>query len=158
MKKKTPRRLSQLRRWAKDKSGSEAVEAVYVCFGLCLLIMSVMLILGYALQANAMSYAAKRATRHIEVTGQVNSSVLERLMGELMENYNEIGGHIEVTPRNPYLTPGSNKIQLREKFTVHVSGFYTVKVATLSTSGNPLELKLPINVYVLGQSEVYWKH
>lgn len=148
----------KLLRRIKDTDGSQAVEMVYVCAALCFLILSVLLIIGYALQANAISYAAKRATRQIEVLGQYNQSVATRMMREMLANYDEIGGSITATPNSgSWLNSSKKTIQLRDKFTVHVHCTYTVDIGTLAFK-QPLRLRLPIDVYVIGQSEVYWKH
>ena len=150
---------ARIARFHKDTSGSEAVEMVYACVAMSLLVMCIIMILGYALQANALSYAAKRVAREVEVTGQANHESADRLMNSLLDNYREIGGTIDISPNSgSYLNASKKTIQLREKFTVTATGNYIIKIATPSFASNPLEMRLPITVKVIGQSEVYWKH
>ena len=57
----TPISLQQgLRSLWNDRDGSEAIEMVYNMVALVFLVMSAMLIIGYALQTNQVYYAEQR--------------------------------------------------------------------------------------------------
>lgn len=152
MKLPTPKRIMKAIR---DKSGSEALEMVYGCAALCALILSAMMILGYAMQTNNVAYAGKRIARYIEVSGQANQTDLDALLRELLPNASKIGAKVTIEDVS-YVNPAKRTIQLREKFTVHIKAKYPL---TLANPGNftPITFDLPINVYVNGQSEIYWK-
>jgi len=136
-----------------DKSGSEAIEMVYSTFALMILILATMMIIGYALQVNQVSYAAKRVARYIEVSGQADPTDLKILLYELLPNADKIGAKVSV--ENADYVSGT-KIQLRGGFTVKVSAKYDVTLANPG-NGNGIQYSLPITAYVNGQSEVYWK-
>ena len=152
MKLPTPKRIMKAIR---DKSGSEALEMVYGCAALCALILSAMMILGYAMQTNNVAYAGKRIARYVEVSGQANQTDLDALLRELLPNASKIGAKVTIEDVS-YVNPAKRTIQLREKFTVHIKAKYPL---TLANPGNftPITFDLPINVYVNGQSEIYWK-
>lgn len=145
--------LQNIRHAIQDRSGSEAIEMVYSTFALMILILATMMIIGYALQVNQVSYAAKRVARYIEVSGQANPTDLRVLLYELLPNADKIGA--EVSVENADYVSGT-KIQLRNGFTVKVSAKYNVTLVNPG-NGNGIKYSLPITAYVNGQSEVYWK-
>lgn len=136
-----------------DRSGSQAIEMVYATFALMMLILATMMIIGYALQVNQVSYAAKRVARYVEVSGQADPTDLRVLLYELLPNADEIGARVSV--ENADYVSGT-KIQLREGFTIKVTARYDVTLANPG-NGNPIEYSFPITAYVNGQSEIYWK-
>ena len=138
-----------------NKSGSEALEMVYSTFALMLLILSTMMILGYAIQVNQVSYAGKRVARYIEVAGQADQTDIDTLLKELLPNKTKLRATVSVTADN-WENVASRKIQLRENFTVHLSASYPLTLANPGF-GSSYTVRLPINVNVNGQSEVYWK-
>lgn len=144
-----------LKRFAKDENGSEALEMVYSMFVLVVLILCSMLIIGYALQTNQVAYAAKRMARYIEVGGTATQTEMDTLTRELLPNASNIGAHATVENVN-WFNAARGQIQLRETFTVKVTAYYEV---TLMNPGfmDAIGFKLPITVYVNGQSEIYWK-
>lgn len=147
--------IKNIKHAIKNRSGSEALEMVYSTFALMLLILSTMMIIGYAIQVNQVSYAGKRVARYVEVAGQADQTDLDTLLKELLPNQSKLGATVTVTTDN-WENVASRKIQLRENFTVHISASYPLMLANPGY-GSSYTIKLPINVNVNGQSEVYWK-
>lgn len=147
--------VNNIKHAIENKGGSEALEMVYSTFALMLLILSTMMILGYAVQVNQVSYAGKRVARYIEVAGQADQTDIDTLLKELLPNKTELHATVSVTADN-WENVASRKIQLRENFTVHISAEYPLTLANPGF-GSSYTIPLPINVNVNGQSEVYWK-
>ena len=146
------------REFFRDTRGSEAVEMVASVAILCLLVMSLMMILSYTLQANQVAYGAKRIARVIEVSGQVTQSQLDEQAKALIPNWDAINGRIRLANAD-YSDGGDSakgRIQLRHKFNVVIDGTYQVVLANPGFGGQ-ISLPLGIHVNVAGQSEVYWK-
>ena len=149
-----------------NKKGSEVTEMVYSVAMLCILILSVLMILTYAIEVNAVTYAGKRIARMVEITGRedcvddpdqnraYNPGGLNALLDELLENSTEINAVASIT--NVNYVDATRRIQLREPFTVQIRATYTIPLLNPG-NGAPLELRLPITVKVNGQSEIYWK-
>lgn len=149
--------IKNIKHAIENKSGSEVIEMVYSTAALMMLILSTMLIIGYAIQVNQVSYAGKRVARYIEVAGQADQTDMDTLLKELLPNKNHLGATVSVTADN-WENVASRKIQLRENFTVHISASYPLTLANPGDgSAYTFTLGIPINVYITGQSEVYWK-
>ena len=136
-----------------NKSGSEALEMVYSTFALMMLILSTMLIIGYAIQVNQVSYVGKRVARYIEVSGQADQTDIDTLLKELLPNKTKLRATVSVTADN------WKNVALRENFTVHISAAYPLTLANPGDGSayREFEIGIPINVNINGQSEVYWK-
>lgn len=178
--------------WLRNTDGSASVEMVGTVAFICVVIINCMMILGYAIQQNQVSYAAKRLARSVEVSGYITESLTEenQMLKRLLQNADEIQATVMPDTVNSVSVWGRDGsagvtrllIQLREMeadvgrysnpsdFTIHVRAYYTLPLATFGatasgkeqamdedTSTPGIQLKLPINVYVNGQSEVYWK-
>lgn len=178
--------------WLSNTDGSASVEMVGTVAFICVVIINCMMILGYAIQQNQVSYAAKRLARSVEVSGYITESLTEenQMLKRLLQNADEIQATVMPDTVNSVSVWGRDGsagvtrllIQLREMeadvgrysnpsdFTIHVRAYYTLPLATFGatasskeqamdedTSTPGIQLKLPINVYVNGQSEVYWK-
>lgn len=178
--------------WLRNTDGSASVEMVGTVAFICVVIINCMMILGYAIQQNQVSYAAKRLARSVEVSGYITESLTEenQMLKRLLQNADEIQATVMPDTVNSVTVWGRDGsagvtrllIQLREMeadvgrysnpsdFTIHVRAYYTLPLATFGatasskeqamdedTSTPGIQLKLPINVYVNGQSEVYWK-
>ena len=178
--------------WLRNTDGSASVEMVGTVAFICVVIINCMMILGYAIQQNQVSYAAKRLARSVEVSGYITESLTEenQMLKRLLQNADEIQATVMPDTVNSVSVWGRDGsagvtrllIQLRETeadvgrysnpsdFTIHVRAYYTLPLATFGatasgkeqamdedTSTPGIQLKLPINVYVNGQSEVYWK-
>ena len=164
--------------WLRNTDGSASVEMLGSVAVVCVIIVNCMMILGYALQQNQVSYAAKRVARSIEISGYISESLEEEndMLKELLPNADELEARDSSAGRTRLL------LQLREMeqdtstytnpsdFTLHVQAFYTLPLAYFGAEPSDqesaldedaatpsIQLKLPINVYVNGQSEIYWK-
>ena len=142
--------------FAANKSGSEVVEMVYACGALCMLILSVLLIIGYALQVNAVSYAGKRVVRYVEVTGQAKQADLQDMLESLLGNAADIEAKVEVTHVDAWANEREKKIQLRDKFTITITAVYKITLINPGGADN-WDYEVPIRVSINGQSEKYWK-
>ena len=60
----------RIKDFSSNCDGSEAVEMVYNMVALVFLVLSTLLIIGYALQMNQVSYAAQRIARAVEPSKQ----------------------------------------------------------------------------------------
>lgn len=147
--------LKNIKHAIKDRSGSEAIEMVYSTFFLMMLILTSMLIIGYALQVNQVSYAAKRVARYVEVSGQAHQTDIDALLRELLPNAQKIGAKVSIENVD-WFNGTQRTIQLRDGFTVKVTANYDVVLANPS-SGNVMGFSIPITAYVNGQSEIFWK-
>ena len=145
------------RNFIDDTSGSEVVEMVYACGALCMLILSVLLIIGYALQVNAVSYAGKRVVRYVEVTGQAKQSDLQDMLESLLANAEDIEAKVEVTRVDRWANESEKKINLRDKFTITVTAVYKITLINPGGADN-WDFNVPIRVSINGQSEKYWKN
>lgn len=142
----------------RNTDGSEVVEWVYSTMALCAIILSTMLIIGYAIQVNQVSYAGKRIARYIEVSGQANDTDIGNLLAELLPNKGELHANVQVNAQD-WVNPASKTIQLRTPFEVIIKAKYPVELVTANwRETQPLGgAGIPIRVVVEGQSEVYWK-
>lgn len=144
-----------LKRAVSDVFGSETIEFVYAAAVCCFLILSCMLILGYAVQYDNVVHAGKQIARTIEVTGTAKDADISSLVSELLPNSSSIGARYKVTPDGSYISASERRIQLRQKFDVELWATYDIIVA--SSGDSSVNLSLPIYVKIPGQSEVYWK-
>jgi len=146
---------AKMSRFRKNQSGSEALEFVYSAALCCFLILSCLLILGYALQVSSVTYAGKRLARYVEVGGSATQQELNLVMKALLSNAEELNASVSVTPDNGWVNTSQKKIQLREPFTLTIKAYYTVNLIASGTKTIPVSI--PIVVNINGQSEVYWK-
>lgn len=98
-----------------------------------------------------LDYMAKTLVRAVEANGRIDSNI-NALANDLK---NEMG----ITPTvywNASYISGTNKIQLRKKFTLTVKD--TIKIKLFEPSfGNPVTIDIPIEKRFIGISQVYWK-
>lgn len=148
--------------FVKDERGSEAIEMVASMAFLCVVVMSLLMILSYAIEVNHISYAAKRITRGVEITGLATQTTLDQDLHNLIKNADELKLKISVPkPSEGWFNGETGKIQLRQGFEVHIQGEYPLVVANPGLLGEgegaKIALPLPIKVIVGGQVEHYWK-
>ena len=101
-----------------------------------------------------LSYAARRVTREIEISGQVTSATYS-LFNSMKTNTN-IGDDATMSVSADYFNAGAKKIQLRDNFTVTCRTSYRINAFT-PTGGNPVGFDIPIAVRLTGMSEKFWK-
>ena len=135
-----------------SRKASETIEMVATSAIICFVVMNFLMILAYALQLNQISYAAKRIARGVEVSGYTSQYELEQEAASLIPNWDGI------KPHNIHSSK-TGTIQLRDDFTIYISGTYHLKLAQFGQNGmKGIEIGLPMNVKVDGQSEIYWKN
>ena len=146
----------RIKDFSSNCDGSEAVEMVYNMVALVFLVLSTLLIIGYALQMNQVSYAAQRIARAVEVSGEAKQTEIDRLLYELLPNADDIDARLTVSA-DDWVDVSEATIQLRDQFTVNVSANYHVTLINPGF-GDPMDpWSIPIRVKVNGQSEIYWK-
>ena len=142
--------MRRLRQLLKDKRGGEAVSFILTTCMLLCIFTTIITAFAYVSQCYNASYLCRRITRDIEVCGQYKQTEVEQLLNEV-QNDELQNLHVEVDAS--YLT--EKKIQLRQPFSVELTGEYKVKLGQVGS--DTLEIRLPIKCSVSGMSEVYWK-
>lgn len=98
-----------------------------------------------------MDYMAKTLVRAVEANGRIDSNITA-LANELKS---EMGVNPTITWNTEYIS-GTNKIQLRQKFTLTVHDTIDIKLIE-PTFTSPLVISIPIEKKFIGISQVYWK-
>ncbi len=98
-----------------------------------------------------MDYMAKTLVRAVEANGRIDSNITA-LANELKS---EMGVNPIITWNAAYIS-GTNKIQLRQKFTLTVHDTIDIKLIE-PTFTSPLVISIPIEKKFIGISQVYWK-
>lgn len=144
--------------FVKNEKGSEAVEMVASTAFICIMLMSLMMILTYAIQLNQVSYAAKRIVRGIEISGTANPKELDDSLGTFIPNKDALKLKIKADAPDGWYGGTNDKIQLRNHVVVTIEGSYPLLLANPGFGDNMLwVLDLPIRVAVSGQVERYWR-
>lgn len=142
--------VKRLRCLLREKKGDEAVSFLMTTAMLVLIFAVLVSAMIYIMQYYNASYMCRRVVRGIEITGVYDEaetrSLISSLSGSDMED-------IQVQVDAVYYS--GRKIQLRQTFSVTLTGSYRITILTLG--GNPVALDLPIKIKVAGMSEVYWK-
>lgn len=142
--------LKRLQCLLREKKGDEAVSFLMTTAMLVLIFAVLVSAMIYIMQYYNASYMCRRVVRSIEITGVYDEaetrSLISSLSGSDMED-------IQIQVDAVYYS--GRKIQLRQTFSVTLTGSYRITILTLG--GNPVTLDLPITVKVAGMSEVYWK-
>ena len=98
-----------------------------------------------------MDYMAKTLVRAVEANGRIDSNITA-LANELKS---EMGVNPTITWNAAYIS-GTNKIQLRQKFTLTVHDTIDIKLIE-PTFTSPLVIIIQIVKKFIGISQVYWK-
>lgn len=98
-----------------------------------------------------LDYMAKTLVRAVEANGRIDGSITD-LQNQLKS---ELGINPTIAWSTTYIS-GTNKIQIRQKFTLFVSDAVTIKLIEPSFSA-PLSIKIPVNKKFIGISQVFWK-
>ena len=146
----------KLRAFREDRSGSAVIETVYSVAMLCLIIVTAMSLIAYALQISAVNYAAKRITRYVEVTGKAQQTDLDNMLRSLLGNAAEIGAEIYITDVDDWYDFAQKKLNYRGRFSIVIEATYKVPIINAGGGAN-LDISAPITVIIPGQSEIFWK-
>ena len=142
--------LKRLRCLLREKKGDEAVSFLMTTAMLVLIFAVLVSAMIYIMQYYNASYMCRRVVRSIEITGVYDEAEARNLLSSLSGSDME---DIQIQVDAVYYS--GRKIQLRQTFSVTLTGSYRITILTLG--GNPVALDLPITVKVAGMSEVYWK-
>lgn len=98
-----------------------------------------------------LDYMAKTLVRAVEANGRINSDITA-LANDLKS---ELGISPTISWNATYIT-GTDKIQLRKKFTLTIRDTITLKLIEPSF-GPPVAINIPIEKSFIGISQVFWK-
>ena len=142
--------LKRLRCLLREKKGDEAVSFLMTTAMLVLIFAVLVSAMIYIMQYYNASYMCRRVVRSIEITGVYDEAETRNIVAQMesadLENVNVQVDAVYYSGR---------KIQLRQTFSVTLTGSYRITILTLG--GKPVVLDLPITVKVAGMSEVYWR-
>lgn len=98
-----------------------------------------------------LDYMAKTLVRAVEANGRIN--------GDITALANDLKSEFGITPTISWSATyisGTDKIQLRKKFTLTVRDTITIRLIEPSF-GPPVAINIPIEKRFIGISQVYWK-
>ncbi len=142
--------LKRLRCLLREKKGDGAVSFLMTTAMLVLIFAVLVSAMIYIMQYYNASYMCRRVVRSIEITGVYDEAETRNIVAQ-MESADLKNVNVQVDA----VYYSGRKIQLRQTFSVTLTGSYRITILTLG--GNPVALDLPIRVKVAGMSEVYWK-
>ncbi len=142
--------MRRIKKLLKDQRGSEAVSFLLTTAMLICIFATIVTAFVYVSQSYNASYLCRKITRDIEVNGAYNQSQVEKLLTQIE---NDDLKDLQVEVNTNYLA--DKKIQLRDSFTVRLTGSYNIHLIQIGSE--TVELPLPIKVQVRGMSEVFWK-
>lgn len=133
------------------KKGSAFIEVLFQFAIIMSLIFCFITLWKPFIYKQNLDYMAKTLVRAVEANGRID--------GEITALANDLKSEMGVTPtvtwNAPYIA-GTNKIQLRKRFTLTIRDTIQIKIVE-PTFGSPLILNIPIEKKFIGISQVYWK-
>lgn len=148
---------TKLKAFREDRSGSATIETVYSVAMLCLIIVTALSLVAYALQITHVNYAAKRIARYVEIKGQAQQMELDTMMRKLLGNANEIDAEISIESDDwDDAYSAEKKLEYRGRFNIIIKATYKIPIINPGSGAN-LEISAPITVIIPGQSEKFWK-
>lgn len=142
--------VKKLRDLLREKKGDEAVSFLMTTAMLVLIFAVLVSAMIYIMQYYNASYMCRRVVRSIEITGVYDEAETADVISS-MSNSDVEDIHVQVDA----VYYSGKKIQLRQTFSVTLTGSYRITILTLGE--NPVTVDLPIRVKVSGMSEVYWR-
>lgn len=142
--------VRRLRALLIQKKGDGAVSFILTTAMLVLLFATLLSTMIYVMNYYNTGYACRRIVRGIETTGAYDAAYANQIIDQLDSPDLE---DLDVSVNASYFS--GSKIQLRNPFTVTVTGNYIIKILQLGET--PIIVTLPIEVKMSGMSEVYWK-
>lgn len=135
----------------KRKQGSAFIEVLFQFAIIMSLIFCFITLWKPFIYKQNLDYMAKTLVRAVEANGRID--------GEITALANDLKSEMGVTPtvtwNAPYIA-GTNKIQLRKRFTLTIRDTVQIKIIE-PTFGSPLVINIPIEKKFIGISQVYWK-
>lgn len=142
--------VKRLRCLLREKKGDEAVSFLMTTAMLVLIFAVLVSAMIYIMQYYNASYMCRRVVRSIEISGLYDETEAGDLISSMSNSDME---DINIQVDAVYYS--GRKIQLRQTFSVTLTGSYRITILTLGES--PITVDLPIRVKVAGMSEVYWR-
>lgn len=136
----------------KSKKGYTFVWYIFEIILFCALIYTFITIWPIFIQKQNVDHMAKQMIRAAETNGRIDSSITD-LQHELERDFDMELDRVRWTAS--YI-PGTNKIQIKSRFSLTVEDHATVRIMNPSF-GNPLDIDIPIRKTVTGISQVFWK-
>jgi len=142
--------VKRLRCLLREKKGDEAVSFLMTTAMLVLIFAVLVSAMIYIMQYYNASYMCRRVVRSIEISGLYDETeAADMVAGMSNSDMEDINVQVDAV----YYS--GRKIQLRQTFSVTLTGSYRITILTLGES--PITVDLPIRVKVAGMSEVYWR-
>jgi hypothetical protein len=138
-------------RLAKGDSGSFFIDSAIALAVLAAVIFSFLTIPALFVRKQEIDYMARAIARQIERDGRIGDGLYELI--DALEGETGLAPYISW---EGHFTGASQKLQIRDKFTVTVSCELSIKLIE-PTFTAPLRIIVPISKTVSGVSEVYWK-
>lgn len=136
----------------RSKDGEMFYEVIIKTLIVVVFLLTVINLYNVFIRYQNVNYLCKRIVRAIEIEGQVNGNVdtiFDQINNELHLNAN-------YTVKNVSYFDSSQKIQLRDTFTVEVTASYDFEILN-PMFAPPVVVNIPLTVHITGMSEVYWK-
>ena len=138
-------------RFKQKKKASAFIEIIFQFSIIMSLIFCFLTLWKPFIYKQNIDYMAKTLVRSVEANGRID--------GNITALSNELKSEFGITPTvhwSASYISGTNKIQLRKKFTLTVKD--TIKIKLFEpTFGNPVTIDIPIEKRFIGISQVYWK-
>lgn len=135
-----------------DRKGSAYYELIIKTLVVITLMASVMSFLSIFTAYLNLNHMCRRVVRVVELEGQVSDNAYA-IFYRLKE---QTGLSPEMTVEDVEYCGGSQKIQLRDTFTVTMTASYAFTLFKPSFTP-PVQINIPMKVSITGMSEKYWK-
>lgn len=142
--------VKKIKSLLRQRKGDEAVSFLLTTAMLVFIFATLVSAMIYIMQYYNASYICRRVVRSIEVAGQYDEAATMNTVNEMANPGLE---NIKVEIDATYCD--DKKIQLRQSFSATFKASYKITIVELGN--NPIVLYLPIEVKVVGMSEVFWK-
>ena len=135
-----------------DRKGSAYYELIIKTLVVITLMATVMSFLSIFTAYLNLNHMCRRVVRVVELEGQVSNNAYD-VFYRLKE---QTGLSPEMTIEDVQYCDGSQKIQLRDTFTVTMTDSYGFTLFKPSFAP-PVQINIPMKVSITGMSEKYWK-
>ena len=135
-----------------DRRGSAYYELIIKTLVVITLMATLISFLSIFTAYLNLSHMCRRVVRVVELEGQVSDKAYD-VFYRLKE---QTGLSPEMTVENVQYCDGSQKIQLRDTFTITMTYNYAFTLFKPSFAP-PVQINIPMKVSITGMSEKYWK-
>ncbi len=128
------------------------IEIIFEFVIIMALLLSFIAIWRPFIQKQNIDYIARTLVRAVETNGRIDSSITD-LQNELED---DLGLEIDSITWHATYIPGTNKIQIKDEFSLTIEDMATIKLFE-PTFSDPVEINIPIKKTFTGISQVFWK-